>query len=113
MYKVSIQDAIFQTHIGLHAEEERITNKLCINVTIGKASDIQNINFLDYSLLYNCVANAVIKNKTTLENLIQDIQHYITMEFGILDYIHIQIEKLNPPIIGNIKAAVVAWEYKK
>lgn len=113
MYKVNIQDAIFHTYIGLHAEEERITNKLCINVTIGKASEIQNIDFLDYSLLYNCVANAVLINKTTLENLIQDIHHNITIEFGILDYIHIQIEKLNPPIIGNIKAAVVAWEYKK
>lgn len=111
MYKVSIQDAIFHLKIGLYEEEQFIPNELCFNVTIGQQLALADIHYLDYGTLYACVKESMEYDEQTLEGVLKRLHHAIEIQFPALDYIYIHIQKMNPPIVGNLKSAAISWEY--
>lgn len=111
MLTVALKDILFEVPIGLYTQEQLVYNKICIDIEVKQAAVIDDLPFIDYSILFQIVSNAVHQPTQLLETIIQRVHKNILQTYPDIFSLDIQISKQHPPLGGSIGASVVSWQY--
>ncbi len=101
---------------GCLSDERKIGSYFTINLTLfydtSKAESSDSLNdTIDYSAIYNLVEKEFKQPSNLLENVCRRILNSIHTEFSEILNSVIKINKLNPPMKGEIHSASVTLSY--
>lgn len=115
MHKVLVEGMLFHAYHGVFDEEKTIGGKF--EVTIEIETDFSNSmtsdelsGTIDYSKVYEIVAQEMKTPSKLLEHLGKRIIDAIYERFSQAQFIRIKISKLNPPISGEIEKVSIVIE---
>lgn len=107
MHKILLENMMFHAKHGFFEEENIIGGKFEINLELetdfeqGLKKDDLN-GTVDYSQVYDLIAEEMKIPAKLLENLGGRIVDGIYNKFPAVQYVKLKISKLNPPISGEI-----------
>jgi dihydroneopterin aldolase len=110
--KVGLQGMKFYAHHGYYEEETVIGNHYLLDVTVetdfsaaSQADDLaQTVN---YEKIYQTCSEVMAKNVKLLETISEQIITSLKLQYPEIQQITVRIQKLNPPLGGDIYAAVI------
>lgn len=109
MLTVSLAGIRFHAPVGLYPQESFLLNEIEINISVSQAVDINDLPLIDYTILHNIAANAILEPAALLETLVQRIVHKIDTEYPG-SKLKVAVRKLNPPMQGQVDYSEVQWE---
>lgn len=114
--KVGLEGVRFVAPVGYFPEERILKNEFILNITVSfevknqtKTDDLENT--LDYSDLYRICEFHFQKEAQLIETVAHHILDEIKSKYNFINYISIRINKLNPPIKGEVKNSFVELNY--
>ena len=111
MLTVSLHGIAISSPRGLYAEEHKIHNSFEVDVDIiVPAGNVNEIPFVDYTILRAVVAQAFEQPYELLEHFIRDIHTQLKQSFPESERIKIAIRKMHPPMPGRVGYAQVVYE---
>lgn len=108
MLRVSIKNAQFNAPIGLYPQEAKTLNQIGVDVAVYQHAAIDNLPFIDYTVLYQIVKDTILLHHKTLEAIVTDLYNNIKSKHPNAK-LHIIVRKLHPPVSGQIDATEVAY----
>ena len=115
MGQIRLNGMEFYAYHGCYHEEQVIGNNFLVNITmdidIEKASYSDNLgDTLNYAEVYKLVKQEMDIRANLLENLSARILDKLFESFPQLDKAEVCVEKLNPPIGGNVQSVSVSQQ---
>lgn len=112
MIKIELNDLEFYAYHGVYEEEREKGNTFIVNLSVtGDFEQAVNEDKLggtiDYEKLYSLVQAEMERPSNLLEHVVGRIRTSITLMFPEIGSIEVSIEKLNPPIGGNLRSTRV------
>lgn len=109
MIKIELRDLEFYAYHGVYAEEREKGNTFIVNLAVTgefeEAVDNDELSgTIDYEKLFALVQTEMDKPSDLLEHVSGRIRTSIKQVFPEVNSIEVSIEKLNPPIGGNLKS---------
>lgn len=112
MNRIELVGMQFYAHHGCFEEEQIIGNKFIVNfwaetdMTVPARTD--NIeDTLNYQEVYNIIAEQMKIKSHLLENVARRILDAVKEKFPYIENAQVQIDKLNPPLGGQLYASRV------
>jgi len=112
MNRIELVGMQFFAHHGCFEEEQIIGNKFVVNfwaetdMTIpAKTDNIEDA--LNYQEVYNIIAEQMKIKSHLLENVARRILDAVKEKFPYIENAQVQIDKLNPPLGGQVNASRV------
>ncbi|MCA6074149.1 dihydroneopterin aldolase [Fulvivirga sedimenti] len=112
MGRIKLEGLQFKAYHGFYDEEREKGNHF--EVTISVEADFSHASFsdelhgtVDYEHIYRIVNEEMQKPSKLLEHVVQRILDRIMDEISEADSAEIELSKLNPPIGGPCRAAIV------
>ena len=97
---------------GLYAEEHKIHNSFEVDVDIiVPVGNVNEIPFVDYTILRAVVVQAFEQPYELLEHFIRDIYNQLKQSFPESERIKIVVRKMHPPMPGRVGYAQVVYEH--
>ncbi len=117
MIKVALHEVKFFAYHGFYPEEQILGNHFLVDVEVefkseNKAAD-EISNTINYEELYSVLAEEMKQPRKLLETLVQEMISKIQKKYPFLETIKVGIKKLNPPLPGEVKYALVEITYIK
>lgn len=117
-YAIELKRMEFFANHGCFEQEQIIGNKfmvdLLVNVDCSEAETSDQIDkALNYTELYNIIKEQMAITSHLLENVAGRIIDKIVAKFPQIDQAKIVIDKLNPPLGGQLYASSVTITYTK
>lgn len=115
--KIALEEVKFNAPIGFFEEERILKNNFLfsayVSYTLHHQQDTDNLEHtVDYSKLHDIAKNHFSKEAKLLEHVAHGILDDILAAYPFLEYINIQIKKLNPPIQADIRNSLVELTYQ-
>jgi dihydroneopterin aldolase len=111
MLTVSLHGIAISASRGLYAEEHKIHNNFEVDVDIIiPAGNVNEIPFVDYTILRKVVAQAFEQPYELLEHFIRDIHNQLKQCFPESERVKITVRKMHPPMPGRVAYAQVVFE---
>ena len=112
MNKVELIGMQFYAYHGCFEEEQIIGNKFVVNfwaeADLSKPAQTDNIaDALNYQEVYNIIAAQMRIKSHLLENVARRILDAVKASFPYITNAQVQIDKLNPPLGGQVYASRV------
>ena len=109
MITIELNDLEFYAYHGVYEEEKEKGNTFIVNLSVTGEFDkaIQEDDLtgtIDYEDLFSLVQKEMGIPSNLLENVVGRIRTSIKEQFPDIKSIAISLEKLNPPIGGNLKS---------
>lgn len=115
MHKILLEKMLFHAKHGYFEEENIIGGKFEVNLELDtdfekglKEDDLNGT--IDYSKVYDLVAEEMNVPAKLLENLGGRIVAGIYKNFPAVQYVKLKISKLNPPISGEVDRVSIIIE---
>ncbi|RYD99219.1 MAG: dihydroneopterin aldolase [Sphingobacteriales bacterium] len=109
MLTVSVINAQFIAPIGLYPQESKTLNQIGVDVSVSKATGIDDLPFIDYTEVYGLIKATILKHHKTLEAIIKDIYKALK-ELHPQCLLDIKVRKLHPPVSGQIDYTEVSFK---
>lgn len=103
---VTLNNIRFHAFIGLYEEEQQWGNDFLVNIKVGIRSD----HFIDYADLHSIAMQEMNKRNSFMEKVVENMEAEIRRKWTDIDYLFISIQKLNPPMPGEIASSEVILE---
>lgn len=107
MHKILLEDIVFHAHHGWFEEEKVTGGKFVVQLELEtdfsesmKSDDLDGT--IDYSEVYRLIKEEMELPSKLLEHLGKRIVDRLYSSFSEIQFIRLKIEKLNPPITGEI-----------
>jgi dihydroneopterin aldolase len=118
MAQIRLYDMEFYAHHGHFQEEQRVGNYFVINLAletdISKASKTDKLeDALDYVKVYSVIEQEMKQRSYLLESVLMRIVKRLFKEFKQIDYLEIEIAKINPPLGGKTHKVALVWKGTK
>lgn len=115
--KVGLEGVRFIAPVGYFPEERLLKNEFLVNLNVGfevqESSDTESLDHtVDYSRLFEICQFHFRKEALLLETLANEILEDIILDYHFVEEINIKINKINPPIVGDIESSFVELNYK-
>jgi len=117
-HKIALEGMEFFAYHGLHEIERKEGNQFRVDIELetdftkgALTDDISGT--LNYEEIYKIVANEMSISSKLLEHVAGRILGKIQAYPGTIFAIKVVIQKLNPPLPGNVKCSMVEMAYKK
>ena len=112
MNRVELIGMQFYAYHGCFEEEQIIGNKFIVNfwaeADLGKPAQTDNIeDALNYQEVYNIIKGQMAIKSHLLENVARRILDAVKAAFPYIKEAQVQIDKLNPPLGGQVYASRV------
>jgi len=109
MGKILIEDIEIYAYHGYYAEEQKTGGNFVVNlemdVDFEDAFDSDDLNdTYNYQLAYDVVVTEMKNNSALLEHIAFRIADKIIQESVKVKKITVKIEKMNPPLGGNVRS---------
>lgn len=115
---IRVRNIRVQANHGCMEEEARIGSEYVINAKVetnldlsAKTDDLKDT--VDYVAIYNIVFEEMKQRAKLLENVVQRIIDRVLEEHKSVDEVEIEVQKLNPPIGGNVEYVSVERKGKR
>lgn len=112
---ICVQNIMIHTNHGCMEEEAKIGSDYIVNALIktdldqsAQTDDLKDT--VDYVAIYTIVFEEMMIRAKLLENVVQRIIDRVLKEHPTVEEVQIEVQKLNPPIGGNV--AYVSVERK-
>jgi len=110
MITIELKDLEFYAYHGVYEEEREKGNTFIVNLAISAElqeaiQDDKLTDTIDYETLYAIVKNEMELPSNLLEHVAGRIRSAIIKDFTQIKSLEISIEKLSPPIGGNLKSS--------
>jgi dihydroneopterin aldolase len=112
MAKISLNGMRFFSHHGCFDAERVVGTNFCVNLSFDtntekaeRSDDISDT--VSYWDVYQVVKSEMQSPSNLLEHVARRIANSVTQAFPQISNLEIEIQKLNPPLGGEIDAAVV------
>jgi dihydroneopterin aldolase len=117
MIKIELNDLEFYAYHGVYDEEREKGNTFIVNLAVTgnfeqAVSEDKLEGTIDYEKLYSLIQTEMDTPSNLLEHVIGRIRSSIRSMFPEIDSIEVSVEKLNPPIGGNLKSTRVSLSEK-
>ena len=104
---IKVHDIKIHTNHGCMEEEAKIGNDYIVNAVVKTALDLSAQtddlkDTVDYVAIYNIVFEEMKIRAKLLETVVQRIIDRILKENKSVEEVTIEVQKLNPPIGGNV-----------
>lgn len=114
--RIYLEQMEFHAYHGCYAEEKTTGNTFLVDFSfdLGSVDGIisdQLEDTIDYTLIYNTIADEMQKPAQLLEHLAERIVLILMQSFPVISGVELKISKLNPPVNGKIKA--IAYVLRK
>lgn len=118
MAYIQLHDMEFYAYHGHFKEEQKVGNYFLVNAKlktdITKAAQTDNLDdALDYQKVYNLIEEEMKLKSFLIEPLLMRIVQRLFNEFRQLEYLELEISKINPPLGGKINRVSISWEGKR
>ena len=116
MIKIALHETRFFAYHGFYPEEHILGNHFLVDAEVefqSKNVDEEIANTVNYEKLHSIVAEEMKQPRKLLETLAQDMVAKIRSAYPYLEIIKVAIKKLNPPLPGEVKCALVEITYIK
>ena len=118
MAYIQLHDMEFYAYHGHFKEEQEVGNYFLVNAKlktdITKAALTDNLDdALDYQKVYNLIEEEMKQKSFLIEPLLMRIVRRLFDEFSQLEYLELEISKINPPLGGKINRVSISWEGKR
>lgn len=112
MIKIELLGLEFYAYHGVYEEERDKGNTFIVNLAVTgdfekAVQDDQLAGTVDYEALYSLVKDEMAIPSNLLEHVVGRIRSAIRAKFEKIKSIEISVEKMNPPIGGNLKSTRV------
>lgn len=109
MITIELNDLEFYAYHGVYDEEKEKGNTFIVNLAVtgeftGAIKDDDLRGTIDYEELFSIVQQEMAIPSNLLEHVVGRIRAAIKKSFPEVKTISISLEKLNPPIGGNLKS---------
>jgi dihydroneopterin aldolase len=115
--KIALQGARFFAFHGFYEEEQVVGSEFIANVETsldGFATGHDDISrTVNYEVLYDIVSEEMKSPRKLIESVAYSILERIRLEFISVKYIKVSIQKLNPPLSGEVKHSLVELEFSR
>lgn len=114
MAYIQLHDMEFYAYHGHFKEEQRVGNHFVVNVKlktdISKAANTDNLDdALDYQRVYKVIEEEMKQKSFLIEPLLMRIVQRLYDEFCQLEYLELEISKINPPLGGKVNKVSLSW----
>jgi 7,8-dihydroneopterin aldolase/epimerase/oxygenase len=113
MWYVALKDVACFGYHGLYPQEKVVGNHFNINIKLGFNAKMPLIDLketIDYQKAYDILIEEMDQPKPLLEELISTLYNRFKIEFKLLSYVNISVQKKNPSFGKNIAATEVIFE---
>lgn len=115
MAYIHLHDLEFYAYHGHFKEEQKVGNHFIVNVTlktdITKAARTDNLeDALDYQKVYKLIEEEMSQKSFLIEPLLMRTVRRLFDAFSQLEYLELEISKLNPPLGGKVNRVSLSWE---
>ncbi len=110
MLKVALHEVKFFAYHGFYPEEQILGGHYLVDVEVEfntKKVEDEISNTVNYEQLHSILTEEMQQPRKLLETLVQEMIDQIRLEFPFLETIKVGIKKLNPPLPGEVKYALV------
>ena len=113
MITIELNDLEFYAYHGVYEEEKEKGNTFIVNLAVTGNFDkaVQEDDLggtIDYEKLFALVQHEMERPSNLLEHVVGRIRTTIRQEFPEIKSINISLEKLNPPIGGNLRSTRIS-----
>lgn len=112
MGRITLEGMRFHAHVGTTAEERAAGNDFdvsvsydCDTLTPGLSDRLEDA--VDYSLIFDAVAQEMAVECNLIENLGHRIMRRLTNDFPAISSIHLKIRKKYPAVAGQLECSVI------
>jgi len=118
MGSIILEGMEFFSYHGCFREEQVIGAKFLLDLVIETDTSKAEISdhladTINYTSLYQLVKDEMNKKSFLLEHVAKRIVDRLRGEFPQLEYIHLKISKINPPVGGKMKQVQYVTFWKK
>lgn len=104
----------FYAYHGHFKEEQRVGNRFIVNVKlktdITEAAQSDNLDdAMDYQKVYKLIEEEMKQKSYLIEPLLMRTVKRLFNEFKQLEYLELEISKLNPPLGGRVERVSLEW----
>lgn len=112
---IQLHDMEFYAYHGHFKEEQKVGNHFIVNVKlktdITKVAQTDNLDdALDYQKVYKLIESEMQQNSYLIEPLLMRMVRRLFDEFYQLEFLELEISKINPPLGGKVKNVSLVWE---
>ncbi len=118
MARISLENVRFRAHHGLYEEERLIGNDFILDVwidadikeaTVVTEHDIDKVDkTVNYEIVYEICRFEMAKPQKLLETVVEEMIYRLKQHFTNMEMIQLKLQKLNPPLGGQVGAAVIS-----
>ncbi len=115
LFRIGLEEVKIFAFVGYYQEEQVLGNNFLVNVYVDlAAADVNDElkNTINYETLYQVIRNAFSMPSKLLETVAAEILSEIKKIAPKSHFIEISIRKENPPMVGEIKNALVKLIYQ-
>lgn len=114
MAYIHLHDMEFYAYHGHFKEEQRVGNRFIVNVKlktdITEAAQSDNLDdAMDYQKVYKLIEEEMKQKSYLIEPLLMRTVKRLFNEFKQLEYLELEISKLNPPLGGRVERVSLEW----
>ncbi len=107
MGNIRLQNIMIHTNHGCMEEEAKIGSDYIVNALVktdlNRSSKTDKLDdTVDYVAIYTIIFEEMKKRSKLLETVVQRIIDRVLKEHETVDEVQIEVQKLNPPIGGNV-----------
>ncbi len=118
MGRIELRGLSFKAYHGYYDEERQRGNQFEVDVLLeldfsGAATDDDLAKTVDYQDIYRIVEAHMKRPSYLLEHVVDKILYEIRDKFPIVSSAEVRVYKLNPPIGGPCKAAIVSNSFSR
>ena len=112
MIKIELLDLEFYGYHGVYEEERNKGNTFIVNLAVTgdfkkAVEDDQLGGTINYETIYSLIKDEMAIPSNLLEHVVGRIRLAIRARFENIKSIEVSVEKMNPPIGGNLKSTRV------
>ncbi len=112
MSQLILENIIFHAFHGVFSEENKVGNTFIVTLTLDldlqKASETDDLNdTINYQLVYDAVKAEMQIQSKLIEHVAGRILRAIMQHFPQVNKAEIRLKKNNPPLGGQVEAAVI------
>lgn len=107
----------FKSHIGVYEYEQQYGNNFEVDIrlqsnTVDSAGDDLK-ETIDYDAVYDKAAAVMRRRYGLIESACRDILSSLMESFPRIDFVHVRVTKLHPPLGGEVRKVSVEMERRR
>jgi len=116
MGEISLNEMHFYAHHGYYTHERKRGNNYNVDVHIEYDMELAAMQddldkAVNYEGVYACVKQEMFKPQSLIETVARNIALSIGDRFPDIEYLRVNLRKMNPELGGPVEYAEVVWEY--